>query len=307
VTGRYVLGLEVVTPTGEIVELGGKRVKDVTGYDLVHLMVGSEGTLGIFTKIILKLMPLPRASVDLLCLFRSAADAIAAVPKIMTGAGVVPTAIEFMDRTSVKASCEYLNESLPWEDAGAMLLITVDGADERSVEREYDAVGEQALSAGATQVYVADNSTTSERVWRVRRNIAEAFKVISPHQSLEDVVVPMARIPAMVAGLAELSARYDCPIPCYGHAGDGNLHATPVMNPNWPLERWHDTLPRLLTDLYRLTAELGGTISGEHGIGHKRKGYMPLVCAPEHLAAMRAIKKAFDPNNILNPGKVFDL
>ena len=154
---------------------------------------------------------------------------------------------------------------------------------------------------------MADNSTTSERIWSVRRNIAEAFKVVSPHQSLEDVVVPVANIPKMVAGLAELSGKFDVPIPCYGHAGDGNLHATPVMNPSWTLEKWHKVLPDILTDMYKLTHELGGTISGEHGIGHKRKKYMPLVVCEAHLEMMRAIKKALDPNNVLNPGKIFDL
>jgi len=307
VTGRYVTGLEVVTPTGEIVELGGKRVKDVTGYDLIGLLVGSEGTLGIFTKITLKLTPLPKANVDLLCLFKSAEDAIAAVPKIMTGGGVIPTAIEFMDRTSVQAACDYLNESMPYQDAGAMLLITVDGPDEEQVTREYEVIGEMCLAVGAMEVYVADNYTTSERIWKVRRNIAEAFKVISPHQSLEDIVVPIATIPQMVAGLEELSAKYDVQIPCYGHAGDGNLHATPVMNPDWALEKWRKVLPNILADLYALTAELGGTISGEHGIGHKRKDYMSVVMTEPALELMRGIKRAWDPNNVLNPGKVFDL
>ena len=307
VTGRYVTGLEMVTPTGQIVTLGGKLVKDVTGYNLVALMVGSEGTLGVFTKITLKLMPLPKASVDLLVLFPTAEAAIAAVPKIMTGGGVIPTAVEFMDQTSVRAACEYLNESIPYEQAGAMLLITVDGSSPDQVERDYQAIGEQCLSAGAIEVYVADNYTTSERIWKVRRNIAEAFKVVSPHQSLEDIVVPIAHIPAMVAGLGELSKKYDVAFPCYGHAGDGNLHATPVMNPAWTVDRWHETLPKILTDLYKLTAKLGGTISGEHGIGHKRKGYMPLVCSEAHLEVMRAIKRAIDPNNILNPGKIVDV
>ena len=307
VTGRYVTGLEVVLPTGQIIELGGKLVKDVTGYNLIGLMVGSEGTLGVFTKITLKLMPLPKASVDLLCLFRTAGEAIAAVPRIMTESGIIPTAVEFMDQTSVRASCQYLNESIPYQEAGAMLLVTVDGPDADEVENEYQSIGELAQGAGAIEVYVADNATTSERIWKVRRNIAEAFKVASPHQSLEDVVVPTAAIPAVVAAVAELSREYDVPFPCYGHAGDGNLHATPVMNPAWTPERWHATLPKILTDLYRLVRGLGGTISGEHGIGHKRKDYMGLVCSPAHIEMMRAIKRAMDPNNILNPGKIFDL
>jgi glycolate oxidase len=304
VTGRYVTGLEVVTPTGDVVQLGGKLVKDVTGYNLLQLMVGSEGTLGVFTKVTLRLLPLPKCSVDLLCLFRTAEEAIGAVPRIMAGSGIVPTAIEFMDRASVKAACDYLNESIPYEDAGAMLLITVDGSDEEQVTRDYDAIGEQCLGAGATEVYVADNATTSERIWQVRRNIAEAFKVVSPHQSLEDVVVPIAEIPKVVSGLEQIGARHGVQIPCYGHAGDGNLHATPVMNPDWTLAEWHDRLPDILTEIYSLVSSLGGTISGEHGIGHKRLRYMSLVMDPAQLAMMRAVKLALDPNLVLNPGKL---
>jgi len=307
VTGRYVTGMEIVTPTGEIVQLGGKLVKDVTGYNLVGLMVGSEGTLCVFTKVYLKLMPRPKASVDLLCLFKTPDEAISAVPKIQTGSGIIPTAIEFMDKSSVHAACDYLNESLPYEDCGAMLLITVDGTDEAQVEREYEAIGEMCLAAGATEVYVADNHTTSERIWKVRRNIAEAFKIVSPHQSLEDIVVPVAHIPKMVEGLQEISRTWDVQIPCYGHAGDGNLHATPVMNPDWTLEQWHEKLPGILTELYKLTASLGGMLSGEHGIGHKRKEYMSLFVGEANLAMMRAIKRALDPNNILNPGKIVDV
>jgi glycolate oxidase len=306
VTGRYITGLEVVTPLGEIVQIGGKLVKDVTGYNLIGLMVGSEGTLGVFTKITIKLMPRPRAAVDLLCLFATAEEAIAAVPRIMTSGGIIPTAIEFMDRSSVHASCKYLNETLPYEKCGAMLLITVDGSTAEQVQREYEAIGELCTEAGAMEVYVADNRTTSERIWKVRRNIAEAFKVHSPHQSLEDIVVPIANIPKMVAGLQELSRKHGCEIPCYGHAGDGNLHATPVMNPAWTPEQWHDKLPHILRDMYVLTAELGGMLSGEHGIGHKRKGYMDIFVSEAGLNIMRSIKRALDPNNILNPGKIVD-
>jgi glycolate oxidase len=304
VTGRYVVGLEVVTPTGEIVMLGGKLAKDVTGYNLIQLMIGSEGTLGIFTKIILKLMPLPKVSIDLLVLFPSVESAIAAVPRIIAGGGVIPTAVEFMDRTSFLAACEYLNEALDYRQAGAMLLITVDGAGKPEVEAAAEAVGEQCLHGEAIEVYVADNHTTSERVWKIRRNVAEAFKVRSPRQSLEDIVVPIAAIPAMVKGLLEIARTWDIEIPCYGHAGDGNLHATPVMNPSWTEEQWHDRLPRILEEIFRLTASLGGTLSGEHGIGHKRRAFMPLFCSPAHLEMMRAIKHALDPNLILNPGKI---
>ena len=305
VTGRYVTGLEFVTPTGDIANLGGKLVKDVTGYNLIQLLVGSEGTLGIFTRITLKLLPLPKFSVDLLCLFKTAQEAISAVPSIMTKGGVIPTAIEFMDRTSVKASCDYLNESLPYQDAGAMLLITVDGGDDEQVRREYEAVGEQCLGCGASEVYVADNHTTSERIWKVRRNIGEAFNAVTRYQSGEDIVVPMAAIPLMVEVLGRLAARYDVMIPCFGHAGDGNLHARVVMNPSWTQETWQATLPKILHELYLATAQLGGTLSGEHGIGHKRKEYVSIFLSRPALELMRAIKRAWDPNNVLNPGKAF--
>ncbi|MCD4699392.1 MAG: FAD-binding protein [Phycisphaerae bacterium] len=307
VTGRYVTGLEVVTPRGEIVQLGGKLVKDVTGYNLIGLMVGSEGTLGIFTKITLKLMPLPTASVDLLCLFTSAEDAISAVPEIMTGGGIIPTAIEFMDRSAVRASCEYLNETIPYERAGAMLLITVDGSDVGQVHREYEAIGEMCLAASAIEVYVADNYTTSERIWKVRRNIGEAYALVAPQQSSEDLVVPIAEIPALVSGMGRIARKYGVQIPCYGHAGDGNMHTRVVMNPDWPVAKWEKVLPDVLKELYELAASLGGTISGEHGIGHKRKTYLPLVMAEPVIELMRVTKRAWDPNNILNPGKIFDM
>ena len=307
VTERYVLGLQVVTPVGDILELGGKRVKDVTGYNLVKLFVGSEGTLGIITRAVLRLMPKPRSSVALLALFPDPETAIAVVPKVMTLGGIIPTAVEFMDQLSARASCEYLNEQLPYEQAGAMLLIEVDGSDEDAVARDYETVGELCLDNGAQEVYVADNATTRERLWNVRRNIAEAFKVVSPHQSLEDVVVPTANIPKMIPELERISAQYNVQIPCYGHAGDGNLHATPVKDPGESLEAWERKLPDILEDIYRVTKDLGGTISGEHGIGSKRKPFMPLVVTDAELEMMRRIKRALDPNNIMNPGKIMDL
>jgi glycolate oxidase len=307
VTSRYVVGLEMVSPGGEVMTLGGKLVKDVTGYNLIQLMLGSEGTLGVFTKITLKLMPLPKSSVDLLCLFPAADEAIAAVPRIMTAGGVIPTAIEFMDRRSVRAACEYLNESLPYDRCGAMLLITVDGPDAGQVEREYEAIGELCLAAGAIEVYVADNATTSDRVWKVRRNVPEAFAVMSAHQGNEDLVVPIAAIPKLLAGMERLAEKHGVNIPVYGHAGDGNLHTRIVKAPDWPLEKWQDVFPKVLRELYELTASLGGRISGEHGIGHKRKAYMRTFVSEEYLDVCRAIKRALDPNNVLNPGKIFDL
>ncbi|NLS76343.1 MAG: FAD-binding protein [Chloroflexi bacterium] len=305
VTSRYVLGLEVVLPTGEIVQLGGKRVKDVTGYDLLHLMVGSEGTLGIFTRITLKLLPLPTHKVDLLALFKDVSTAMDMVPEIMTNGRIIPTAVEFMDKLSVETTCRYLNEELPYEQAEAMLLIEVDGNSEALVQQESETIGELCMAHGAIEVYVADNYTTQERVWAVRRNIAEAFKVYCPVQSIEDVVVPFAQIPDLVPELERLSQRYNVILPTCGHAGDGNLHIIIVKRPETPLEEWPEVEHAAQAELYQVVARLGGTISGEHGIGSKRRGFMPLMMGETLLGLQRRIKDAFDPNGVLNPGKIF--
>jgi len=304
VTGHYVLGLEVVLPGGEIVHLGGKRVKDVTGYDLIHLLVGSEGTLGIFTRITLRLLPLPSARVVLLVPFADVPSAIAAVPRVITEARLVPASIEFMDRLSVQTAYDFVGESLPHPEVGALLLIEVDGTNEDQVEADYNQVVDICLDAGALDVYVGDNPATERRMWRPRQSVAEAFKVVCPVQSLEDIVVPLAQIPELMPELERLSQQYGVLIPCYGHAGDGNLHATVVKRPEMPLEEWQDRLPRILEELYRVVARLGGTISGEHGIGSKRARYLPLVMEPALIALQRRIKEAFDPLNILNPDKI---
>ncbi|MEA3339090.1 MAG: FAD-linked oxidase C-terminal domain-containing protein [Chloroflexota bacterium] len=305
VTGQYVLGLEVVLPTGEIVQLGGKRVKDVTGYDLLHLMVGSEGTLGVFTKIILRLLPRPTARAVLLAPFADVAAAIGAVPRIMTRGHIILTSVEFMDRRSIQAAYDYTGERLPHPDAGAMLLIEVDGYSQRQVKENYNSVVDLCLELGALDILVGDTPQDQRRMWRPRQEMAEAIKAIGPVQSLEDIVVPMARIPELMPELERLSEKYDVLIPCYGHAGDGNLHATIVKRPKTPMAKWDENLPAILEELYTTVAGLGGTISGEHGIGSKRARYLPVVMAPELIAIQRRIKRVFDPLNILNPGKIF--
>lgn len=307
VTDRYILGLEAVTPEGEIILLGGKIVKNVVGYDLIKLLVGSEGTLGIFTQITIKLMPLPTEQVDLLVPFRNAETAIKMVPTIMTMGRIIPTAVEFIDQLSFQTAYRYLNEHLPHEDAGAMLLVEIDGNSPEQLEKEYETIGDLCLENGAIDVFVADNHTTRERVWSIRRNIAEAFMVYSPVQSLEDIVVPVANIPLMLPKLEAIAEKYEVLIPCYGHAGDGNLHATVVKKPEMNMSEWEARLPRILTEIYTQTTDLGGTISGEHGIGHKRKDYLKQTLDATTIDLMKRIKRAFDPNNILNPGKIFDL
>lgn len=228
------------------------------------------------------------------------------VPVIMSK-GLVPTSIEFMDRLSILTSCRYLNESLPYEEAGAMLLIETDGSHPGQVEQDLIAIGDLCEEHGAIEVFVAEDRNTMERIWNVRRNIAEAFKVYSPIQSLEDIVVPPSRIPEIIPELEGLSAKYGMRIPCYGHAGDGNLHATLVKDPEMPMEAWHVAEKACLNDLYRITQRLGGKISGEHGIGIKRKAYLRDLIDPVELNLMRAVKRAWDPNHIMNPGKIFDL
>jgi len=306
VTGRYVQGMELVTPTGEVVWLGGKLSKDVSGYDLKQLVIGSEGTLGIVTKAIIKLIGYPTASSCLLVLFKTAEEAIGVVPTILAK-GITPTSLEFMDQLSVQASCQYLNESLPYQNAGAMLLIEVDGSNPTQVEADLIAIGDLCEQQGALEVYVAEDRNTKERIWSVRRNIAEAFKVLSPIQSVEDLVVPIARIPEMIPHFERLGKTYGMTIPSYGHAGDGNLHATLVKDPAMSLETWARNEHLCLQELYRITGQMGGKISGEHGIGLKRKSFLKELIDPVELKLMQGIKKAWDPNNIMNPGKIFDL
>ena len=305
VTGRYVMGLEMVTPTGDIVCLGGKAPKDVSGYDLKQLIVGSEGTLGVVTKATIRLIGLPTTSSDLLVLFESPRKAIDAVPAVVRS-GIIPTSIEFMDRLSAQTSCRYLNETLPYGEAGAMLLIELDGMNPDQVEADLVTVGNLCAEAGATEIFVAEDANTKNRIWNVRRNIAEAFKVSSPIQSLEDIVVPTSRIPELIPELERISSEYGMRIPCYGHAGDGNLHATLVKDAAMDMETWQKNKNNALREIYRVTASMGGKISGEHGIGLKRKDYLKEVIDPVELEMMKAVKRAWDPKNILNPGKIFD-
>ncbi|MCL1814123.1 MAG: FAD-binding oxidoreductase [Treponema sp.] len=305
VTGRYILGLTLVTPTGEIVELGGKLAKDVTGYDLKSLVIGSEGTLGIVTKAIIRLIGYPSSKSDLLALFKTPKDAIDLVPEILCR-GVTPTSIEFMDKLSVQTSCKYLNESLPYEDCGAMLLIELDGSDPVQVESDLIETGKLCESRGALEVYVAEDRNNIERIWNVRRNIAEAFKVFSPTQSLEDIVVPISRIPDIIPELERLGKKYGMQIPCYGHAGDGNLHATLVKDPEMNMDEWKKNEWACQKELYEITKAAGGKISGEHGIGIKRREFFKELVNPGELELMKALKRAWDPNNIMNPGKIFN-
>ena len=306
VTGRYVLGMEVVTPTAKVLHLGGKRVKDVTGYDLKQLFVGSEGTLGIVTKVIIRLLPLPKHTCTLLVLFPDPKSAISAVPAIMTGARVIPTSLEFMDRLAFDTACRYLNDPLDYGAAGAMLLVEVDGADREEVDREAEQMGEICMSRGAMEVYVADNRTTRDRVWAIRRNIAEAFITDVPLRGIEDFVVPISAIPELVDEVTRISEKSGILMPNYGHAGDGNLHVTLVKPPELTPEQWYAREDEALGELYAIVKRLGGTLSGEHGIGCKRREWLEEFVGREEYELMRSIKELLDPAGIMNPGKMFE-
>ncbi len=305
-TGYHVYGLEVVLPSGEVTRLGGKMIKDVSGLDLIHLIVGSEGTLGIATRITLRLLPKPKYSVALLIPFPDIDTAIAAVPKLMTGSGVVPTSLEFMDASSIKAVCSFLNMEFPYADAGAHLIVEVEGSSKDSVFDDYVKLGESAIEAGGLEAFVADNRNTREKLWKARKSIDEALASISPVHCMEDVSVPMASIPELIKFSEEIARERGLEMIAFGHAGDGNVHVSFIKG-DMPEERWNEALPLALEELYAKTTRLGGCISGEHGIGLKRKKYLASITDKAQLDLIRGIKRAFDPSYILNPGKIVDL
>ncbi len=303
VTKDYVCGLEAVLPSGEIITCGGKLVKDVTGYNMVQLLIGSEGTLAVVTKIILRLVPLPEVRVDLLVPyddFQSAANTVSAI----IAHRIVPTTIEFMERDSVAAAERLLQKEVPHHDAAAHLLIQLDGSRPEMVDADYEVVGDLCLENGARDVLVAKDQYTRDRLWEARRKILDALKQESPINHMEDVVVPRAEIPSLLKGIKDIAARYAVRIVSFGHAGDGNVHVN-VLKDDLPIERWEELVPALTEDIYRLTLELGGTITGEHGVGVSRRRYLPLALDAAQIELMRGIKAVFDPNGILNPGKIF--
>jgi glycolate oxidase len=303
VTKDYVCGLEAVLPSGEIITCGGKLVKNVTGYNMVQLLIGSEGTLAVVTKIILRLVPLPKVRVDLLVPyddFQSAANTVSAI----IAHRIVPTTIEFMERDSVAAVERLLQKEVPHHDAAAHLLIQLDGSRPETVDADYEVVGDLCLENGARDVLVAKDQYTRDRLWEARRKIIEALKHESPINHMEDVVVPRAEIPPLLKGIKDIAARHAVRVVSFGHAGDGNVHVN-VLKDDLPVERWEELVPPLAEEIYRLTLSLGGTITGEHGVGVSRRRYLPLALDAAQIELMRGIKAVFDPNGILNPSKIF--
>lgn len=301
VTNKYVLGLEAVLPTGEVIETGGKVVKNVVGYDLTHLLAGSEGTLAIITKVILRLIPKPPVQITMRASFPSVQHAVDAVTALIR-ARVIPAALELIDGDSLDAVATHLNvRSLAPEGTAAILLLEVDGL-EAQVGEEADRVERACRETGATEFLRAATEADRQELWRVRREISPSLKVITPLKFNHDVVVPKARIPELFRLVDELRARYRLRIPCFGHVGDGNIHVNIMVTPGDEdeIQRAHQAEG----DLFRGVVALEGSISGEHGIGFAKAKYLSLELSDDELALMRRLKQAFDPHGILNPGKM---
>jgi glycolate oxidase len=300
-TGRYVSGLRVVLPGGAVLPLGGKNRKDVAGYDLLSLFVGSEGTLGVVTQATLRLLPLPSQRRLLWASFGDETRALRAVAKLYSG-GPEPSACEFMERRAAEVSAESLSLALP-ADADAHLFVEVDGFDEFSVTRDTERFGEMLLEAGASDVKVAQSDREQRDFWRLRRAVGEAVKKLGPYAE-EDCAVPRARMPELLRAVREIAGRHGLTAVCYGHAADGNIHVN-VVQPPGERERWLAERDGAVSEIFRAVVALGGTITGEHGVGLTQRAYLSLRHPPEVLAAMRAVKAIFDPDGLLNPGKIF--
>jgi glycolate oxidase len=300
VTKHYVLGLEVVTPTGEIIRTGGKTSKNVVGFDLTGLICGSEGMLGIITEATLRLVPLPETTQTVRALFRSMKEACACVARF-SRARVTPVAIEVLDKNSIKAVESEFAFGLP-DEAEALLLVSVDGP-AQEVERAARLVEQILAEGGGFFVIRAATREDEDRLWDVRRALSPSMKKYGTLKLNEDVVVPRSRVPELIEQVEEIGRRHETFVANFGHAGDGNIHVNFMCNREDPasIERAR----RAVRDTFRVAVELGGTISGEHGIGYVKAPYLDMALSAQTIEAMRRVKRALDPNGILNPGKMF--
>jgi glycolate oxidase len=294
-----VLALEVVLPTGEVLHTGSKAVKNVVGYDLTQLLVGSEGTLAIVTKITLRLIPKPPARETLAAAFATIRDAVNAVTALIA-ARVVPAAIELIDDASLRAASEFSGRTFP----GRVLLIAECDGSAPAVADEIARVDEACRSAGALDVSRAVDDEERAALWLVRRQVSLALRATGLLKINHDVVVPRGRVPALFEVVAELRQRFDLLIAAFGHAGDGNIHVNLMIDPQNAAARERASAAE--QQLFQRVVALDGSISGEHGIGFAKARYLHLELAPEQIALLRRVKAAFDPNGILNPGKIFD-
>ncbi len=300
VTGDYVLGLTIVLADGSILRTGGKSIKDVVGYDLSALMTGSEGTLGIITEAILRLTSKPQFARTALVEFTSIADASQTVNNILS-AGILPATLELMDETAIACIEEAMHLGLPLDVEG-ILLIETDGSDELAVVREIEQIAEICQNSGAKQVKVAKNEVERAALWKARRSVSPSLARKAPNKLGEDITVPLSAIPEAVHRLKEISKKYGLPIVIFGHAGDGNLHPNILFDKRDPLQ-W-EKVEKMVAEEFNLALELNGTLSGEHGVGTLKRPYMERALGSISITMQKRIKQAFDPNNILNPGKV---
>ena len=305
VTAAYVLNLEVVLPTGEIIWTGANTLKNSTGYNLTQLMVGSEGTLAVITKIVVRLIPYPRHHLTLLAPFASAEVACAAVSRIFQ-AGITPSGLEFMERDAIDWTLKYVDGvSIPTGPGiEAHLLMEVDGTDEEAVMREAEQLALVAEEAGALEVLFAQTQAERDALWKLRRRVGEAVKKHSVYKE-EDTVVPRAKLPDLLRAVKRIGGEYGFKSVCYGHAGDGNLHVNIVKGDMTDADWQGERLKMGIRQIFIEVRAMGGTISGEHGIGLVQREFMDLAFAPAALDLQRGIKALLDPNNILNPGKIF--
>lgn len=300
-TRDYILNLEVVLPNGEIIWTGANTLKNATGFSLTHLFIGSEGLLGVITKIVVKLVPKTQHELLMLAMFEKAEDAAIAVNKVLLS-GVLPTGLELMEVSGVKIAAEATHTNFPIPDnVEFYLLIILDG----NVQDELMIQAEQIFPIldenGAFEVLMPNNSEMAEDWWKVRRSIGETVKQQSIYKE-EDTVVPRAYLPQLLTGVKEIGQKYGFRTVCYGHAGDGNLHVN-ILKDQLSDEQWDVEIPKGITEIFELCKSLGGTISGEHGVGFVQKPYLNVVFTNEHWRLMQGIKSVFDPQNILNPGK----
>jgi glycolate oxidase len=302
VTRDYVRGMEVVLPDGEIVRLGGKVAKNSSGYSLKELIIGSEGTLGIVTQLVLKLIPMPKKVVSLLVPFESLEKCIETVPKIIMSKAA-PTAVEFMQKEVIEEAEEYLGRKFPDKSSDAYLLISFDGNSAEEIEKIYDSTARLCLDEGAADVFISDTEERQESIWSARGAFLEAIKSSTPEMDECDVVVPRNRIADFMKYVKELEGKHQIRIRSFGHAGDGNLHIY-VCRDNLNDTVWHEKLDAIMKAMYDKAAELEGQVSGEHGIGHAKTAFLKQSLGDVQVRLMKSIKHAFDPKNILNPGKI---
>jgi len=300
VTRDYVLGLEIVLPTGEIMSTGAKTAKSVVGYDLTRLMVGSEGTLGIITKATLRLIPLPEEKNTLLVLFKKIEAAALAVTNIIKSR-VIPSTLEFMDKDSIKCVEDYSGMGLS-DNVDALLLIEVDGGKEL-VENQAETIKKICLDNGAKEVRIAGDKREVKKLWQLRRSISPALAKLKPNKINEDIVVPRSKIPDAIIGIRRIAGKYNLTNANFGHAGDGNIHVNIMIDKS--LKDELNRAEEAVKEIFELVISLGGTISGEHGIGTTKMPYIGMELSQLAIDIMKKIKHALDPKGILNPGKIF--